>query len=105
MKENLSTHQCTYPIHNSNNISTYHIDLQASVDSMIAVDISLHWYLPNGSPLTMLNNTIHVRMNLFHLGELPPVWLQFDAFQCGHGRSLDRKSTRLNSSHVRISYA
>src|SRR5699024_11960295 len=56
-------------------------------------------------PLVLLGGVVHDKIQAD--ADLPPVALLRQILQIGHGTQavLDRKSTRLNSSHVSISYA
>src|SRR5207253_10363152 len=65
---------------------------------------------PDGLPIGLLQqrptspNTAHHPNALFCLLSTPSA-LTYDELAGGHGLASDRKSTRLNSSHVAISYA
>src|SRR5436305_11279298 len=65
--------------------------------------LSLHDALPiwNGISLGLVDNTA----NAFSIAEGSNNYLNINTTNTSENVSLDRKSTRLNSSHVRISYA
>src|SRR5690606_42063502 len=79
-------HLHSFPTRRSSDLERLQLrDFRCFESADLEFDPSLTWIVgPNASGKTSLLEAIYF---------------------LGHGRSLDRKSTRLNSSHVKISYA